>query len=180
MILVDEGLGWTLHAGSRKTLWWQLLRQKLPVSSSAVRSWSGGLAGAQHDRTLDTGTRARVALSPFFKAWPVVKFSQRAKRAHPGASERKKTLRSSVQGPVRPQIPVVASVDARTRRGFSPGLDALGWIFGLRMKPLGVSVVLKAATLPSSVSLPLLPSVHPPFLLIWMTCQTKALDANTL
>lgn len=78
-----------------------------------------------------------------------------------------------MQGPVRPQIPVVASVDAsqaakedaRTRRGFSPGLDALGWIFGLRMKPLGVSVVLKAATLPSSVSLPLLPSVHPPFCL---------------
>lgn len=76
-----------------------------------------------------------------------------------------------MQGPVRPQIPAVASVDAsqaakedaRARRAFSPGLDAFGWIFGLRMKPLCAPVVLKAATLPSSVALPLLPSAHPPF-----------------
>lgn len=172
MILVDEGLVWTLHAGSRKrsggNFFAKSCRSRLQQSGPGAEVWQVRSMTARWIQEHDP--RCVVAV---FQSLASGKFSQRAKRAHPGASEGKKTLRSSVQGPVRPQIPVVASVDAsqaakedaRTRRGFSPGLDALGWIFGLRMKPLGVSVVLKAATLPSSVSLPLLPSVHPPFCL---------------
>lgn len=64
-----------------------------------------------------------------------------------------------------------AHTQAHTRRGFSFALDALGWIFGLEMKPLSVSVVLKAATLPS---LPPPPLCRPPFCLYgWLVRQRQ-------
>lgn len=171
-----------------QTLWWQLLRQKLPFSSSAVRSWSGGLAGAQHDRTLDTGTRPAPCVLAAFQSLASGKFSQRAKRAHHRASERKKTLRSSVQGPVRPQIPVGGLGGRVTsgggRRAHTSGF--LSWAGCVRLDLWAENEASRCVCGSKSCNPPLLclspspPLCTPPLLLIWMTCQTKALDANTL
>lgn len=150
----------------------------LVFSSPALERSSGRCAAWPHAGFRNTTC---AALSPYFKAWPEVN-SHSVPASTPRHSESRKTLRSSVQGPGTSSNPGglgwrVTSGEGRRAHssGFAPGVDALGWIFGLRMKPLCVSVVLKAATLPSSISLsPSPPLCTPPFCLYgWLVRQRQ-------
>lgn len=124
-----RGFGWTLHTGSRKRSGGNFLAKsclsRLQQSDPGAEVWQVRSMTARWIQEHDLRCVVAVFQNPAGG-----KFSQRAKST-PRLSERKKTLRSSVRGPVRPQIPVVASVgasqaakeDARTRR-----LSLLGWM----------------------------------------------------
>ena len=178
------------------------------LSVSAVRSGSGGLAGAQHDR------KARlVDRGPGVCVWDLIgKFSQQkgrdegpaCMRGPPWVSphrkkkkgekksywpwftrqEEKKKKTTNGGGDMQhtrahrvsssPPPPPPSSSPSSSSSAAAAALDALGWIFGLGMKPLSVSVVSKSCNPPPPPPLLSLPpsttplQTPPPFFFAYM------------
>lgn len=175
-----RGFCWTLHTGSHKRSGGNFLAKsclsRLQQSDPGAEVWQVRSMTARWIQEHDLRCVVAVFQSPARG-----KFSQRAKST-PRLSERKKNAEVQRAGPGTSSNPRgglgwrVTSGEGRRAHtsAFSPGLDALGWMFGLRVKPLCVSVVLKAVTLPSSISLSLSFPPYTPFCLYgWLVRQRQ-------
>lgn len=165
---------------------------KLPFFSLTVPSCSGGLAGAKHDRRIVSETRPVLSLSVFFQSleWPEVILTA-CQRANWVSFTETKRSGSSVQGPVSPLVLVALIHTSKRRREPArththTSTHTSGFLFRAGCVRLDLWVGNEASLCvcgSKSCNPPLPPSPSPlqtPLLLIWMTCQTKAIDANTL